>query len=203
MTGRKIRRKVRKRKTAVENSRMKLWLFFGIIALTVGLGFLTARFVIGPLIGYNAEESPVQKLAEQKSKDAAKTSAQQDSTKEETTADQADAASQADAANQADAAGQMDEKAAGQTDEKAAAEADGKQQKEGYVLQFGAFSTKAAAQELSDALQAKGIKTRVVEIDSVFKVLSPVTEQKESALQALQEAKEKNVSEVFIAAMEG
>lgn len=76
MTGRKIRRKVRKRKTAVENSRMKLWLFFGIIALTVGLGFLTARFVIGPLIGYNAEESPVQKLAEQKSKDAAKTSAQ-------------------------------------------------------------------------------------------------------------------------------
>ena len=85
MTGRKIRRKVRKRKTAVENSRMKLWLFFGIIALTVGLGFLTARFVIGPLIGYNAEESPVQKLAEQKSKDAAKTSAQQDSTKEETT----------------------------------------------------------------------------------------------------------------------
>ena len=194
MTGRKIRRKVRKRKTAVENSRMKLWLFFGIIALTVGLGFLTARFVIGPLIGYNAEESPVQKRAEQKSKDAAKTSAQQDSTKEETTADQADAASQADAANQADAAGQ--------TDEKAAAEADGKQQKEGYVLQFGAFSTKAAAQELSDALQAKGIKTRVVEIDSVFKVLSPVTEQKESALQALQEAKEKNVSEVFIAAME-
>ena len=139
MTGRKIRRKVRKRKTAVENSRMKLWLVFGIIALTGGLGFLTA--------------------------------------------------------NQADAAGQ--------TDEKAAAEADGKQQKEGYVLQFGAFSTKAAAQELSDALQAKGIKTRVVEIDSVFKVLSPVTEQKESALQALQEAKEKNVSEVFIAAMEG
>lgn len=196
MTGRKIRRKVRKRKTAVENSRMKLWLFFGIIALTVGLGFLTARFVIGPLIGYNAEESPVQKLAEQKSKDAAKTSAQQDSTKEETTADQADAASQADAANQADAAGQTDEKAAAEAD-------DGKQQKEGYVLQFGAFSTKAAAQELSDALQAKGIKTRVVEIDSVFKVLSPVTEQKESALQALQEAKEKNVSEVFIAAMEG
>lgn len=189
MTGRKIRRKVRKRKTAVENSRMKLWLFFGIIALTVGLGFLTARFVIGPLIGYNAEESPVQKLAEQKSKDAAKTSAQQDSAKEESTADQADAARQADAA--------------GQTDEKAAEEADGKQQKEGYVLQFGAFSTKAAAQELSDALQAKGIKTRVVEIDSVFKVLSPVTEQKESALQALQEAKEKNVSEVFIAAMEG
>ena len=196
MTGRKIRRKVRKRKTAVENSRMKLWLFFGIIALTVGLGFLTARFVIGPLIGYNAEESPVQKLAEQKSKDAAKTSAQQDSAKEETTADQADAASQADAANQADAAGQTDEKAAAEAD-------DGKQQKEGYVLQFGAFSTKAAAQELSDALQAKGIKTRVVEIDSVFKVLSPVTEQKESALQALQEAKEKNVSEVFIAAMEG
>ena len=137
----------------------------------------------------------MQKLAEQKSKDAAKTSAQQDSTKEETTADQADAASQADATNQADAAGR--------TDEKAAAEADGEQQKEGYVLQFGAFSTKAAAQELSDALQAKGIKTRVVEIDSVFKVLSPVTEQKESALQALQEAKEKNVSEVFIAAMEG
>ena len=58
MTGRKFRRKVRKRKGAVGNSRMKFGLFFGIIALTVGLGFLTARFAIGPLIGFHAEKEP-------------------------------------------------------------------------------------------------------------------------------------------------
>lgn len=66
MTGRKFRRKVRKRKGAVGNSRMKFGLFFGIIALTVGLGFLTARFAIGPLIGFHAEKSPIQELAERK-----------------------------------------------------------------------------------------------------------------------------------------
>ena len=59
MTGGKMRRKIRKRKTKSENSRMKMGMFVGIILLAVVLGFLTARFVIGPIIGYNADESPV------------------------------------------------------------------------------------------------------------------------------------------------
>lgn len=183
MPGRKIRRKIRKRKPAGENSGVKLSLFLGIILLAVGLGFLTARFVIGPLIGYNAEESPAQELTEKKEteKDAGK-DAGTEKANADTDAD-ADADTDADAADAADT-----------TD--TAAEAD-----EGYALQFGAFSSKEAAQELSDALQAKGIKTHVVEIDHVFKVMSPITEKKETALQDLAKVKDKEITDVFITAV--
>ena len=174
MPGRKIRRKVRKRKPAGENSGVKLSLFLGIILLAVGLGFLTARFVIGPLIGYNAEESPAQELTEEKTKETKKADADAD----------ADAGTDADVeTNASDAAD-------------TAAETD-----EGYALQFGAFSSKEAAQELSDALQAKGIKTNVVEIDHVFKVMSPITEKKETALQDLAKVKDKEITDVFITAV--
>ena len=183
MPGRKIRRKIRKRKPASENSGVKLSLFLGIILLAVGLGFLTARFVIGPLIGYNAGESPAQELTEkpETEKDAAK-DAGTEKANADTDAD-ADADTDADAANSADT-----------TDTAAETE-------EGYALQFGAFSSKEAAQELSDALQAKGIKTHVVEIDHVFKVMSPITEKKETALQDLAKAKDKEITDVFITAV--
>ena len=182
MPGRKIRRKVRKRKPAGENSGVKLSLFLGIILLAVGLGFLTARFVIGPLIGYNAEESPAQELTEEKTKE----------TKKADTA--ADADADTDEGEDADTGADADANAADTTD--TAAETD-----QGYALQFGAFSSKEAAQELSDALQAKGIKTNVVEIDHVFKVMSPITEKKETALQDLAKVKDKEITDVFITAV--
>ena len=160
MPARKIRRKIRKRRPASENSWVKLSLFLGIILLAVGLGFLTARFVIGPLLGYNAEESPTQELTEKTDTDAG--------------AEDADAADPTDTAPSSE---------------------------EGYALQFGAFSSKEAAQELSDALQAKGIKTSVVEIDHVFKVMSPITEKKETALQNLEKVKDKEITDVFITAV--
>ena len=184
MPGRKIRRKVRKRKPAGENSGVKLSLFLGIILLAVGLGFLTARFVIGPLIGYNAEESPAQELTEEKTKETKKADAVAD----------ADADADTDEGEDADTGADADANAADTTD--AAAETD-----EGYALQFGAFSSKEAAQELSDALQAKGIKTNVVEIDHVFKVMSPITEKKETALQDLAKVKDKEITDVFITAV--
>ena len=179
MTGRKFRRKVRKRKGAVGNSRMKFGLFFGIIALTVGLGFLTARFAIGPLIGFHAEKSPIQELAEQQKQ----TAAAEEEASAKTTADE-----------------QTDKGSAGSTAEKTEtkSEENGGSTQAGYALQFGAFSSKAAAQSLSDALHEKGIDTKIVELDGVFKVLSPVSEGKTQALAALEKVKEKAVSEVFI-----
>lgn len=185
MPGRKIRRKVRKRKPAGENSGVKLSLFLGIILLAVGLGFLTARFVIGPLIGYNAEESPAQELTEEKTKETKKADAAADTDAGEDADTDADVDADVDA-NAADAADTTD----------TAAETD-----EGYALQFGAFSSKEAAQELSDALQEKGIKTNVVEIDHVFKVMSPITEKKETALQDLAKVKDKEITDVFITAV--
>lgn len=160
MTGGKMRRKIRKRKTKSENSRMKMGMFVGIILLAVVLGFLTARFVIGPIIGYNADESPVK--LEQKNDKGKKTDAEQ-------------------------------------TEQKASLETGQNQMpEEGYALQFGAFSTKDAAEKLAEALRLKGIETKIVEIDDVFKVISPMLDDKEAALKALQESKDKDVEDVFI-----
>ena len=160
MTGGKMRRKIRKRKTKSENSRMKMGMFVGIILLAVVLGFLTARFVIGPIIGYNADESPVK--LEQKDDKSKKTDAEQ-------------------------------------TEQKASLETGQNQMpEEGYALQFGTFSTKDAAEKLAEALRLKGIETKIVEIDGVFKVISPMLDDKEAALKALQESKDKDVEDVFI-----
>lgn len=160
MTGGKMRRKIRKRKTKSENSRMKMGMFVGIILLAVVLGFLTARFVIGPIIGYNADESPVK--LEQKDDKGKKTDAEQ-------------------------------------TEQKASLETGQNQMpEEGYALQFGAFSTKDAAEKLAEALRLKGIETKIVEIDDVFKVIGPMLDDKEAALKALQESKDKDVADVFI-----
>ena len=160
MTGGKMRRKIRKRKTKSENSRMKMGMFVGIILLAVVLGFLTARFVIGPIIGYNADESPVK--LEQKDDKGKKTDAEQ-------------------------------------TEQKASLETgQNRMPEEGYALQFGAFSTKDAAEKLAEALRLKGIETKIVEIDDVFKVISPMLDDKEAALKALQESKDKDVEDVFI-----
>ena len=160
MTGGKMRRKIRKRKTKSENSRMKMGMFVGIILLAVVLGFLTARFVIGPIIGYNADESPVK--LEQKDDKGKKTDAEQ-------------------------------------TEQKASLETGQNQMpEEGYALQFGAFSTKDAAEKLAEALRLKGIETKIVEIDDVFKVIGPMLDDKEAALKALQESKDKDVEDVFI-----
>ena len=59
MPVRKRRRRVRKRKRPGENSRVKFAAFIAIMVLAVFLGYLTARFVIGPLLGYDADESPI------------------------------------------------------------------------------------------------------------------------------------------------
>ena len=149
MTGNKVRRNIRKRKAKSENSRVKIGLFAGIIVLAIVLGFLTARFVIGPMIGYNADESPVE---------LEKTATEADTGQEEMPA-------------------------------------------EGYALQFGAFSTKDAAEKLAEALRLKGIETKIVEADDVFKVVTPVLDDKDAALKALEESKEKDVEDVFITSL--
>ena len=149
------------------------------------MGLFSARFAIGPLIGFHAEKSPIQELAERK-----ETAEQQKQT----------AAAEEEASAKTTAGEQTDKGSAGSTAEKTEAESEenGGSTQAGYALQFGAFSSKAAAQSLSDALHEKGIDTKIVELDGVFKVLSPVSEGKTQALAALEKVKEKAVSEVFI-----
>ncbi|MBR3785480.1 MAG: SPOR domain-containing protein [Firmicutes bacterium] len=49
------RRRMRRYRPGKENSMMKLGLILGIILCAVVLGYLTARFALGPLMGYDTE----------------------------------------------------------------------------------------------------------------------------------------------------
>ena len=53
------RRRVRKRRRPGENSGMKFTVIIVIMMIAVLLGYITARYVIGPLLGYDADESPI------------------------------------------------------------------------------------------------------------------------------------------------
>ena len=154
------RRRIKKRKSRGEKNGVRLGVLAIAVALAILLGYLTARFVIGPIIGYNADESPI-KVTEQKDKSQDK-----------------------------DAQDAKDDK---ETQKTAAAP------EKGYALQFGAFSSREAAEELSKALKEKGIDTEIVEVDSVFKVITPVIEEKDDAIKALDDVKDKEVTDVFIA----
>ena len=149
------RRKIRKRKSTSQNSRMKFGTFLGIIVLAVFLGFLTARFVVGPLIGYDAGESPARAASDEKEK----------STGEK----------------------DKDEKEVSAEPEK------------GYALQFGAFSTEDAAQDLAENLKRSGITAEIIQDDDIYKVIGPILSTKEKVLEALASLPENSVQDVFIA----
>lgn len=156
------RRKIRKRKSTSQNSRMKFGTFLGIIILAVFLGFLTARFVVGPLIGYDAGESPARAASEEKE------------AKKETDTGKEDEA-----------------------DEEVSAELE-----KGYALQFGAFSTEDAAQELADSLKSIGITVEIMKDDDIYKVIGPILSTKEKALEALSSLPKNSVQDVFIASFQ-
>ena len=173
------RRRVKKRKTAGQNSRMKFGVFLGIMVLAVIFGYLTARFIVGPMIGYDADESPARIAG--------------DSGKE----------SDQDAKQESDQDAKLE---SGQDAEKAGAEQavdpdeeDGSVPTEGFALQFGAFSTREAAEKLAASLNSQGISAEIVKADDVFKVISPVVDTKEKALDELESLSEKEVEDVFVA----
>jgi cell division protein FtsN len=149
------RRKIRKRKSTSQNSRMKFGTFLGIIVLAVFLGVLTARFVVGPLIGYDAGESPARAASDEKEK----STGEKDKDEKEVSADL----------------------------------------ENGYALQFGAFSTEDAAQDLADNLKRSGITAEIIQDDDIYKVIGPILSTKEKALEALASLPENSVQDVFIA----
>ena len=73
------------------------------------------------------------------------------------------------------------------------------EQEKGYALQFGAFSTEDAAQELADNLKSSGITAEIIQDDDIYKVIGPILSTKEKALEALASLPENSVQDVFIA----
>ncbi|MGN1415167.1 MAG: SPOR domain-containing protein [Anaerovoracaceae bacterium] len=149
-------------------------MFLGIMVLAVFFGYLTARFIVGPMIGFDADESPARIAGDSEKK-----------------------------------SDQKAEQESGQDVEKAGAEQavdpdeeDGSVPTEGFALQFGAFSTREAAEKLAASLNSQGISAEIVKADDVFKVISPVVDTKEKALNALESLSEKAVEDVFVASFE-
>ncbi len=152
------RRRVKKRKRPNENSKMKFTALLAIMIVAVALGYLTAKFVIGPILGYDADESPITVSGDK---------SQEDKQEGETSKEDTD-----DAATETES---------------------------GYALQFGVYSTKEAAQKLVDSLSLKGVEAEIVEKDGQFKVISPIIKTKDEALDQLNDIKDKDVEDVFIA----
>lgn len=59
--------------------------------------------------------------------------------------------------------------------------------------------SKEAAEKLASDLKSKGIETKIIEEDSNYKVISPVVNTKDEAIDELNGIKDKEVEDVFIA----
>ena len=188
---RRHRRKVRRRNSPDGSRKASFLAAIGIIFAAVLLGFLTARFVIGPIIGYNADISPV---ILKNSDDLAKSEDEQNNNSKEknSSSDPADTAAKTEQNNEDNQTVDRENSAAKSSFPIAGEE-------KSYALQFGAFSDKEAAEKLKQELEAKGIETQIKEQDGRFKVISAVIKEKEEALKALDESKEKEITDVFIA----
>lgn len=163
MVKRRNTRRVRKRRGSAEKTKMKFVSVLVIMIIAIALGYATARFIIGPILGYETDESPI--TISQNDKDEQKN--------EDTSTDESEDKSKTEAS--ADAA------------------------EDGYALQFGVFSTKEAAQKLVNSLQEKGVDAKIVESNNQYKVISPIIKTKDEALNKLNEIKDKEVEDVFIA----
>lgn len=151
------RRRVRKRKNSGEIAGMRIGIIVIVLIVVIFCGYLTARFVIGSIIGYNADESPI-KLTEK-----------------------------------------TEQKVEKDSEKVASGEKISEQVESGYALQFGAFSTRDAAEELSDKLEEKNIKTNIIKVDDIYKVISPLIDKKAEAEAQLEKIDEE-VEDVFITA---
>lgn len=174
MMGQMNRRRVKKRKRPNENSKMKFTMVLGIMVIAVILGYLTARFVIGPLLGYDADESPIKIANNEESGEETKDSGDKDTENEQAATDSNSSES------------------SGETEISSAPEG-------GYALQFGVFTSKEAAGKLKEDLKAKGIDAKIIEEDNNYKVISTVVKTKDEAIDELNGIKDKEVEDVFIA----
>lgn len=168
------RRRMRRYRPGKENSMMKLGVIFGIILCAVVLGYLTARFALGPLLGYDTE---VLKLDF-----PSKLTARFEEAAEMATGTGVD--------------GENKEKNEGKDNAK-----DDKNAK-GYVLQFGVFSSKSGAETLQNQLEQDGIDAKIEEDDKNYKVISDCLDTKEEALRQLEKLKDENNIDVFIDAID-
>lgn len=148
-----------------------------IICLSVCAGYLTAKYVVYPVLGY--EPAGLQ-IFEQK-----------DSTKAEK--EQEDAGTKGTGSSEETT--QTAASAAAEEGESAASAAvigdqERTQKETGYAIQFGSYSTKAAAEKSVSQLKQSGITAEVVEKDGAYKVISKLFATKDKAKSELKKMDE-------------
>lgn len=160
-----------------------------IICLSVCAGYLTAKYVVYPLLGYEPAELNV--LERLKLGDGDKAEKEKETEGLSQTSEASEKAS-------AKAEKQVGEKETEQTKTESAAEskeaatksAPSKtvledkaevKQAAGYALQFGSYSTKSAAQKSLKQLKSSGIKAKIVEKDGAYKIIGKLFDTKEQA----------------------
>ena len=63
-------------------------------------------------------------------------------------------------------------------------------------------ATEDAAEEMSKQLGAKGVETEIVRAGDIYKVIGRISGDREEALSALEEIKNKEITDVFIASFQ-
>lgn len=178
------RRKIRRYRKQRGNTGVKVLGMVGIMMIAVACGYLTARFIIAPLMGYDTE---VLKLDfPSKFTDVFQgNDKNEENSIEESDAEVEDSGTEDNSVSAA--------KEDGDDTEEKTAGADS-----GYALQFGLFSTRSRADQLVDKLDKEGIDAKIKETDGQYKVVSPLIKTKEEALETLKNTKSTAVNDIFI-----
>lgn len=177
MNRRRIRRRMKGngRGHSRRNSEMKgkLSTVVIIICLSVAAGYLTATYIIGPMLGLDTAPLVFNENGE-------KNNSGENSDKSTESSEKT--GSKTDTANKSG-------------DDKEPDETEGLAES-GYVLQYGSFSSEEAAKNCINDLKRSGIQAEILEKDGAFKVVSPLFDTEQDARAKME--KQKNVVDVFI-----
>lgn len=143
-----------------------------IICLSVCAGYLTAKYVVYPILGYEPAGLSILKESETTEESKARPSAG------ETTASTQAATVQAVTTAPTTTAPVTETTAVPATVIEDQADV---KQVAGYALQFGSYSSKAAAEKSIEQLKESGIKAKVLKKDGAYKVIGQLFATKDEA----------------------
>ncbi|MGN0659308.1 MAG: SPOR domain-containing protein [Emergencia sp.] len=164
------KRRIRRYRSQKRNSGVKFAGILGIMILAVFCGYMTARFIIAPLLGYDAEVLKLDFPSKM-------TSFFEGKADEETGGE-----GETDDDGQSSGSGESTDAA----------------EEKGYALQFGLFTTRERAEQLAEELKTEGINAVIRETGDGYKVTGPVLSTREKAVEKLKETESDRVKDVFI-----
>ncbi|MCI8645524.1 MAG: SPOR domain-containing protein [Firmicutes bacterium] len=176
-----MNRKRRRRPSAYQGRTMQSSIMpvLVIICLSVCAGYLTAKYVVYPLLGYEPAELNV--LEQLRPGADSKTEAA-DKKMESSDPASVKKSSQTEATETTT----METRESGESEtavpsQKVLEDQAEVKQTAGYALQFGSYSTEAAAKKSLKQLNSSGIKAKIVQKDGAYKIIGKLFDTKEEA----------------------